>query len=76
MVLAPLVVARKGEHLELFDELRAQGFVRLRIDGEVHEIDNLPKLDRNKKHTIEIAGERPSIRSTSGFSMSWRNCRA
>ena len=39
MILAPLVVGRKGEQAELFDELRAQGFVRLRIDGEVHEID-------------------------------------
>jgi excinuclease ABC subunit A len=42
MILAPLVVGRKGEQLELIDELRAQGFVRLRIDGEVHEIDQLP----------------------------------
>ena len=58
MVLAPLVVARKGEQQELIDELRAQGFVRLRIDGEVHEIDRLPKLDRNKKHTIEIVIDR------------------
>ena len=48
MVLSPIVVGRKGEQAELFDELRAQGFVRLRIDGEVHEIDRLPKLDRNK----------------------------
>src|SRR5438552_3747578 len=58
MVLAPLVVGRKGEQAELFDELRAQGFVRLRIDGEVHEIDRLPKLDRNKKHTVEIVIDR------------------
>jgi excinuclease ABC subunit A len=61
MVLAPLVVARKGEHLELFDELRAQGFVRLRIDGEVHEIDRLPKLDRNRKHTVEIVVDRVKV---------------
>ncbi|HUP29963.1 MAG TPA: excinuclease ABC subunit UvrA, partial [Usitatibacter sp.] len=58
MILSPLVVGRKGEQLELFDELRAQGFVRLRIDGEVHEIDRLPKLDRNRKHTIEIVIDR------------------
>jgi excinuclease ABC subunit A len=63
MVLSPLVVGRKGEHLELFDELRAQGFVRLRIDGEVHEIDRLPKLDRNRKHTIEIVIDRVKIES-------------
>src|SRR5688572_2082074 len=61
MVLAPLVVARKGEQVELFDELRAQGFVRLRIDGEVHEIDRLPKLDRNRKHTVEIVIDRVKI---------------
>src|SRR5437660_756479 len=58
MVLAPIVVGRKGEQAELFDELRAQGFVRLRIDGDVHEIDRLPKLDRNRKHTIEIVIDR------------------
>ena len=61
MILAPLVVGRKGEHAELFDELRAQGFVRLRINGEVHEIDQLPKLDRNRKHTIEIVIDRLKI---------------
>jgi excinuclease ABC subunit A len=61
MVLAPLVVGRKGEQAELFEELRAQGFVRLRIDGQVHEIDNLPKLDRNRKHTIEIVIDRVKI---------------
>ncbi len=61
MVLAPLVVGRKGEQAELFDELRAQGFVRLRIDGEVHEIDQLPRLDRNRKHTVEIVIDRVKI---------------
>src|SRR5205085_7213280 len=61
MVLAPLVVSRKGEQAELFDELRAQGFVRLRIDGSVHEIDRLPKLDRNRKHTVEIVIDRVKI---------------
>ena len=61
MVLAPLVVGRKGEQAELFDELRAQGFVRLRIDGEVHEIDRLPKVERNKKHTVEIVIDRLKV---------------
>ena len=61
MIVAPLVVARKGEQLELIDELRAQGFVRLRIDGEVHEIDQLPKLERTRKHTIEIVIDRVKI---------------
>jgi excinuclease ABC subunit A len=61
MILAPLVVGRKGEQAELFDELRAQGFVRLRIDGAVHEIDQLPRLDRNRKHTVEIVIDRVKI---------------
>ncbi|MGZ5061725.1 MAG: excinuclease ABC subunit UvrA [Usitatibacter sp.] len=61
MILAPLIVGRKGEQEALFDELRAQGFVRLRIDGEVHEIDRLPKLDRNKKHTVEIVIDRIKV---------------
>ena len=63
MILAPLVVGRKGEHLELFDELRAQGFVRVRVDGKVHEIDALPKLDKNKKHTIEVVVDRLKVRA-------------
>ncbi len=66
MVLAPLVVGRKGEQEALIEELRAQGFVRLRIDGEVHEIDQLPKLDKNKKHTIEIVVDRLKIVSDGG----------
>lgn len=66
MIVAPLVVGRKGEQEALFDELRAQGFVRLRIDGEVHEIDNLPKLDRNKKHTVEIVIDRLKVERPSG----------
>jgi excinuclease ABC subunit A len=61
MILAPLVVGRKGEQLDLIDELRAQGFVRLRIDGRVHEIDALPKLQKNKKHTIEVVVDRLKV---------------
>ena len=61
MILSPLVVERKGEQLELFDELRAQGFVRLRVNGKVYEIDKLPALHKNKKHTIEIVVDRLKI---------------
>ncbi|MBI3222027.1 MAG: excinuclease ABC subunit UvrA [Nitrosomonadales bacterium] len=61
MILSPLVVERKGEQLELFDELRAQGFVRLRVNGKVHEIDNLPKLEKNKKHNIAIVVDRLKV---------------
>ena len=62
MILAPLIVGRKGEQLDLFDELRAQGFVRVRIDGEVHEIDALPKLRKNVKHTVEVVVDRLKVR--------------
>ena len=62
MILAPLVVGRKGEQHDLIEELRAQGFVRLRIDGQAYEIDNLPKLDKNKKHTIDVVVDRVKVR--------------
>jgi excinuclease ABC subunit A len=61
MILSPLVVERKGEQLELFDELRAQGFVRLRVNGKVYEMDSLPKLNKNQKHTIEIVVDRLKV---------------
>ena len=63
MILAPLVVGRKGENLEMFAELRAQGFVRVRVDGKVHEIDAIPKLDKNRKHTIEVVVDRLKVRA-------------
>ncbi|QDQ27593.1 excinuclease ABC subunit UvrA [Chitinimonas arctica] len=62
MVLAPVIMGKKGENLDLFDELRAQGFVRVRVDGEVYEIDAVPKLDKNKKHTIEVVVDRLKVR--------------
>jgi len=62
MVLAPLVVGRKGEQLGLIDELRAQGFVRLRVDGEVFDIDAIPALEKNRKHTIEAVVDRLKVR--------------
>jgi excinuclease ABC subunit A len=61
MILSPLIVERKGEQIELFDELRAQGFIRLRIDGEVYEMDALPKLQKTKKHTIEVVIDRLKV---------------
>jgi excinuclease ABC subunit A len=63
MVLAPLIVGRKGEQAELFEELRAQGFVRLRIDGAVHEIDELPRLKKNVKHTVDVVVDRVKVRA-------------
>jgi len=62
MILSPLVVGRKGEQADLFDGLRAQGFVRVRVDGKVHEIDALPKLKKNLKHTVEIVIDRLKVR--------------
>ncbi len=61
MILSPLVVDRKGEQLEMFDELRAQGFTRLRINGVVYEIDALPALQKTKKHTVEIVVDRLKV---------------
>ncbi|MGH8677891.1 MAG: excinuclease ABC subunit UvrA, partial [Burkholderiales bacterium] len=61
MILAPLVTNRKGEQQELIDELRAQGFVRLRVDGRVCDIDNVPKLQKNTKHSIEVAVDRLKV---------------
>ena len=62
MLVAPVVQNRKGEHLQLLSELRAQGFVRARIDGEVVELDVIPELDKMKKHTIEVVIDRFKIR--------------
>ncbi|MBK7352485.1 MAG: excinuclease ABC subunit UvrA [Nitrosomonas sp.] len=63
MILAPSVVGRKGEQQDLFDELRAQGFIRIRLDGVIYEIDQLPKLAKNKKHTIEVVIDRLKVSS-------------
>ena len=61
MIVSPLVVDRKGEQLDLFAELQAQGFVRFRVDGKVYEIDHLPKLQKTKKHTIEVVIDRLKV---------------
>ncbi len=63
LLLAPLVRERKGEHLHVFDQLRAQGFIRCRIDSQVYELDELPKLEKNKKHTIEVVVDRIKVRA-------------
>jgi excinuclease ABC subunit A len=61
-LLAPVVSERKGEQQELLEDLAAQGFVRVRIDGRIHEMDALPQLDGKKKHTIEAVVDRMRIR--------------
>ena len=62
MLLAPVVRNRKGEHLQLFDELRAQGFVRARVDGVVYDLDEVPPLELRRKHTIEVVVDRIKVR--------------
>src|SRR4051812_40707180 len=62
MILAPVIVNRKGEHLELMVELRAKGFARVRVDGKVYEIDAVPKLAKTTKHTIEVVVDRLKVR--------------
>ncbi len=62
MLLAPVVMNRKGEHLQLFDSLRRQGFIRARINGEIYELDDPPKLELRKKHDIDVVVDRFKVR--------------
>ena len=62
MLLAPVINERKGEHTQLLDDLKAQGFIRARIDGTVYDLDDAPELDLKKKHTIEVVVDRFKIR--------------
>ncbi|HEX6993860.1 MAG TPA: excinuclease ABC subunit UvrA [Gammaproteobacteria bacterium] len=62
MLLAPIVKARKGEHVEAIESLRTQGFVRARIDGALVELDDPPKLNPKKKHDIEVVVDRIRVR--------------
>ena len=57
-ILAPLVKGRKGEHQELFNRIRQEGFVRVRIDGKIYDLDEKIKLNKNKKHQIEVVVDR------------------
>ncbi len=62
MLLAPVIQGRKGEHHQVFDELRAAGFVRARVNGVVVELDEVPELELRKKHTIEAVVDRFKVR--------------
>jgi excinuclease ABC subunit A len=62
MLIAPVVVNRKGEHVQLFNNLQKQGFIRARINGEIYELDDPPKLDLRKKHNIEVIVDRFKVR--------------
>ncbi len=65
IVLAPLVRGKKGEHQEIIDEARREGYVRLRIDGDIVESDSVPKLAKNVKHTIEAVVDRLVVQEKS-----------
>ncbi len=67
MLLAPVVAERKGEHHRLLRELQTQGFIRVRIDGELYEIDAAPALDPNKKHRIDVVVDRFKVRPELGL---------
>lgn len=62
MILGPVIRDRKGEHLAVLEEIRRQGFARVRVDGEIHETDDTIKLAKTKKHTIEVVVDRLIIR--------------
>ena len=64
-VLAPLVRGRKGEHKKLFEELRREGFARVRVDGQIYPLEEVPSLDKNRKHTIELVVDRLIVRPQS-----------
>jgi len=63
MILAPVIARRKGEQAELLDELRAQGFTRVRVDGKVHELDAAPRLSKNVKHSVDVVIDRLRVRA-------------
>ena len=65
LLLAPIVDNRKGEHVQLMDNLYAQGFVRARIDGEVIDLAEPPKLEKNNKHNIQVVVDRLVVREGS-----------
>ena len=63
LLLAPVVNGRKGEHSAVFEKIKKDGFVRVRVDGEVYSILELPELDKNKNHNIEIVIDRLAVKS-------------
>lgn len=64
-VLAPVIRGRKGEYVELFKQLQTQGFSRARVNGETHQLAEPPKLDKQKKHTIEVVVDRLAVKDSS-----------
>ena len=66
-VLSPVIRAKKGEHVKVFEDARKSGFVRVRVDGEIYEVDDVPALDKKKKHSIEIVVDRLVVRPGKEF---------
>ncbi|MFU2047562.1 excinuclease ABC subunit UvrA [Avibacterium gallinarum] len=62
MLLAPVVKDRKGEHIKILEHIAAQGYIRARIDGEICDLSDPPKLELQKKHTIEVVMDRFKVR--------------
>ncbi|BBG29130.1 excinuclease ABC subunit UvrA [Zymobacter palmae] len=63
MLIAPIIRGRKGEHLQTLAEIRSQGFVRVQVDGQVMELDDVPALDKNRKHDISVVVDRIKVRA-------------
>nr|MBV6628508.1 excinuclease ABC subunit UvrA [Oceanococcus sp. HetDA_MAG_MS8] len=63
MLLAPIIRGRKGEHRQLLEQLRAEGFIRIRVDGELHELDELPSLNPKTQHDVDVVIDRFKVRS-------------
>lgn len=63
MILAPAVRERKGEFVDFFADLQAQGFARVRVDGEVYQLDEVPKLEKNIKHNIDVVIDRVKVKA-------------
>lgn len=61
-ILAPIVRGKKGQHKKIFEKVKKEGFVRVRVDGETHDIEEVPELEKNKKHDIEIVVDRIVIK--------------
>lgn len=63
LLLAPMVRNRKGEHLQLFEELQAKGFIRVKVNGKIYELSDVPKLELHKKHQIDVVVDRFKVRA-------------
>jgi excinuclease ABC subunit A len=61
IVLSPIINSQKGSHRDVINELRSQGFIRIRLNGDIYEIDDLPNIDKNQKHQIDVVIDRLKI---------------